>query len=251
MVYFAGMKKTILTAGKDMPSAGDFADGLAAAGYNVVVAGSAEADVSAESSGSIASVSWNRPSSISARSIVLQAENLFGTVDETVLYFDAGIYSSQFTVFSPEECTRSLDTMVSGYEYLTMEMITRLEQRKNTGKLIFLLKRHPTMEEVLHSAALRSSTASPAGPFVSAAQAAFASFAENTAALAGDKSNVTVVLVSCDANNETAAKDRTLASWLAGYLAAIDNLKNKPGAKQAINWIKAGAKGPGLLALFR
>ncbi|HAH60865.1 MAG TPA: hypothetical protein DCL73_02060 [Treponema sp.] len=251
MVYSVRMKKIILIAGKDMPAGRDFADGMAAAGYNVVVAGGAETEGSAGTSGSVAVASWNRPSSISARSLVLHAENLFGAVNETVLYFDAEEYASQFTVFSPEECTRALDTMISGYEYLSMETITRLEQRKNAGKLVFLLKRHPAMEEVLHSAALRSSTVSPAGPFVSAAQAAFASFAENVAALTGDRPNVTVVLVSCDANNETAAKDGSLSSWLAGYLSSVDNLKNKPGARQAINWIKAGAKGPGLLSRFR
>jgi NAD(P)-dependent dehydrogenase (short-subunit alcohol dehydrogenase family) len=250
MVYYSDMKKTILIAGKNLPAGGNFADGMVTAGYNVVVTGSPETEVAADNSG-CAVAAWNRPSSISARSLVLQAENLFGTVNETVLYFDADIYASQFTVFSPEECTRALDTMISGYEYLAMETINRLEQRKNAGRLIFLLKRHPSMEETLHSAVLRSNTASPAGPFVSAAQAAFTSFAENVAALAGDKPNVTVVLVSCEANNETGANDSILSAWLAGYLASMDNLKNKPGAKQAINWIKAGARGSGLLSLFR
>jgi hypothetical protein len=245
------MKKTILIAGKDLPSGGNFTEGMANAGYNVVVTGNPETDGGSGLSESVAAASWNRPSSISARSLVLQAENLFGSVNETVLYFDADAYASQFPVFSPEECTRSEDTMISGYQYLAMATISRLEQRKSSGKLVFLLKRHPTMEEVLHSPAVRNSTASPAGPFVGAAQAAFAAFAENVAALAGDKPNLTVVLVSCDANNETAAKDENLAAWLAVYLSAVDNLKNKPGARQAINWVKAGSKGPGLLSLFR
>ncbi|MFA6856791.1 MAG: hypothetical protein WCR31_06230 [Treponema sp.] len=244
------MKKTILIAGKDFPSGGDFASGLAGAGYNVVVTGSTEAENIPNSAGNISVVTWNRPSSISARSLIIEAENLFGCVNESVLYFDAGSYASQFTVFSPEECTRAFDTMILGYEYLAMETIIRLEQRKRNGKLIFLLKHHPSMEEALHSSVLRSNTASPAGPFVSAAQAAYAAFAENVAAFVGDRPNVTVLLISCDMNNETAAKDGSLSLWLSGYLEAIDNLKNKPGAKQAVNWIKAGAKAPGFFSLF-
>lgn len=244
------MKKTILIAGKDFPSGGDFADGMAHAGYNVVITGRAEAGNESGSSGSIVVASWNRPSSISARSLVLSAENAFGFVNETVLYFDASAYASQFTVLSQEECTRSLDTMISGYEYLAMEMLNRFDQRKTNGKLVFLIKNHPTMEDVLRSSSLRSSTAVPAGPFVSAAQAAFISFAENIAALAGDKAGVTVVLVSCGEQNEIAAKDGSLALWLAGYLNSMDNLKSKTGAKHAVNWVKAGAKGFGFLSRF-
>jgi hypothetical protein len=244
------MKKTILIAGKDFPSGGDFADGMAHAGYNVVITGRAEAGNESGSSGSIVVASWNRPSSISARSLVLFAENAFGFVNETVLYFDASAYASQFTVLSPEECTRSLDTMISGYEYLAMETLARLDQRKAVGKLVFLIKSHPTMEGVLRSSSLRSSTAIPAGPFVSASQAAFVSFAENIAAFAGDKADVTVVLVSCGDQNDISAKDGSLALWLAGYLTSLDNLKSKTGAKQAVNWVKAGAKGFGFLSRF-
>ncbi|MCK9169801.1 MAG: hypothetical protein M0P01_05250 [Treponema sp.] len=244
------MKKTILIAGKDLPSGGDFASGMAGTGNNVIVANSTETGNAPDAAGKIAVVTWNRPSSISARSVIIAAENLFGCIDESVLYFDAGLYTSQFTVFSPEECTRALDTMILGYEYLAMETVIRLEQRKKNGKLVFLLKRHLSMEESLHSSALHNNTASPAGPFVSAAQAAYAAFAENVAAFAGDRPNVTVLLISCDMNNETAAKDDTLSLWLSEYLGAIDNLKNKPGARQAVNWIKAGTRSSGFFSLF-
>ena len=112
------------------------------------------------------------------------------------------------------------------------------------------------MADIIRSSALRSSTASPAGPFVSSAEAAFTAFAENIAAYAGDKQNVSVVLVSCDAQNEAAEKDGALASWLADYLAVLDGAKSKRSAKQSLAWIKAGSKAPislgqNLLSRFR
>ena len=242
------MDKTILVAGKDLPAGGDFADGMALAGYNVVVTGNSEADSASVSADSIVIASWNRPSSISARSLMLQAENAFTVIDEAVLYFDASVYVEQFTALSPEECTRAIDTMISGYEYLTMELLNRIEQRKARGKLIFIVKHHPSMAEVIRSSSLRSSTASPANPFVNSAEAAFVAFAENIAAFAGDKQNVTIVLITCDAQNEIASNDASLASWLAAYLADIDSAKHKMSAKQSLSWVKAGSKRMGLLA---
>ena len=217
------MEKTILIAGKDLPYGGDFADGMALAGYNVVVTGNPESDGAAVTAGDIVIASWNRPSSVSARSLVLQAENAFTVIDETVLYFDAAVYAQQFTALSPEECTRAIDTMISGYHYLTMEILSRIEQRKESGKLIYIVRHHPSMADVIRSSAIRSSTASAAGPFVSSAEAAF-----------------------------TAG---SLASWLADYLAVLDGIKRR-SAKQSLSWIKAGSKAPGslgqnLLSRFR
>ena len=255
-VIVSCMEKTILIAGKDLPYGGDFADGMALAGYNVVVTGNPESDGAAVTAGDIVIASWNRPSSVSARSLVLQAENAFTVIDETVLYFDAAVYAQQFTALSPEECTRAIDTMISGYHYLTMEILSRIEQRKESGKLIYIVRHHPSMADVIRSSAIRSSTASAAGPFVSSAEAAFTAFAENIAAYAGDKQNVSVVLVSCDVQNDAAEKDGSLASWLADYLAALDGAKSRRSAKQSLSWIKAGSKAPGslgqnLLSRFR
>ena len=92
-VIVSCMEKTILIAGKDLPYGGDFADGMALAGYNVVVTGNPESDGAAVTAGDIVIASWNKPSSVSARSLVLQAENAFTVIDETMLYFDAAVYA--------------------------------------------------------------------------------------------------------------------------------------------------------------
>ena len=145
------MEKTILIAGKDLPYGGDFADGMALAGYNVVVTGNPESDSASVTAGDIVIASGNRPSSVSARSLVLQAENAFTVIDETVLYFDAAVYAQQFTALSPEECTRAIDTMIAGYCYVTMEILNRIEQRKANGKLIYIVRHHPNMADVIRS----------------------------------------------------------------------------------------------------
>ncbi|MBR7064486.1 MAG: hypothetical protein IKI31_05010 [Treponema sp.] len=237
------MEKTILIAGKDLPFGSDLADGMALAGYNVIVTGNGEADRQSVSASNIVISSWNRPSSISSRSLMLNAETSFNFVDESILYFDTELYAQQFSLFSPEECTRAVDTMTIGYQYLSMEILTRLEQRNANGKIIFVVKEHPSMEEVLHSSSQKSS-AILAGPLVSSAKAAFISFAENVAAFVGDKPNVTVLLVCIEQKSEFYEKDSLLASWLSEYLSALDSMEHKPSARSAIKWIKAGAKPP-------
>ncbi|MBQ9630360.1 MAG: hypothetical protein IJR49_02105 [Treponema sp.] len=242
--------KTVLIAGKDLPFGSDIADGMALAGYNVIVTGNGETDRQSISASNIVISSWNRPSSISARSLMLQAETKFSQVDESILYFDAELYAQQFPTYSAEECTRAVDTMILGYQYLCMEILTRLEQRKVAGKIIFLVRDHLSMEEMIRSSSAKSGTVTPTGPLVSSAKSAFMAFAENTAALMGDKSYVTILLVSVDSKNELSSKDSSLAAWLSEYLSALDKMPNKLTAKQSLKWIKAGANPPQTLISF-
>ena len=86
---------------------------------------------------------------------------------------------------------------------------------------------------------------------MAAAEAAFANFAENVAVLSAADENLHVLLVSGDEGNEVMQKDSVFASWLNSYIDSCDNLKNKPGLKVAVNWVKAGAKNPGGFALFK
>nr|MBQ2234321.1 hypothetical protein [Treponema sp.] len=141
--------------------------------------------------------------------------------------------------------------MISGFQYLAIEALTRMEQHRYNGKIIFILKTHPTMSDTINSATLRNSTSAPANPFVAAAEAAFATFAENIIAYTTDKPNISVLLVTGDMQNETMQKDNNLATWLASYLDAYDSLKTKPSAKNSLTWIKAGAKNPGSFSLFK
>jgi NAD(P)-dependent dehydrogenase (short-subunit alcohol dehydrogenase family) len=242
------MEKTFLIAGKNFPAGGSFAEGMSRTGYNVAITGTPDSGHSSLSSKGITVLPWNNGSSVSARSLILETENVFGSIDAVILYFDASFFTVQFSSYTPEDVSRALDIMIAGYQYLAMEVLNRFEQKKNGGRLIFLLKTYPTMAEVLHSSALKNSTTGPSGPILAASQAAFGAYAENTAALAGDRDSSSVILFSCTAQNDIAEKDASLAAWLSNYLAVMEQLKTKPGVKQSTSWIKAGSKGPGLLS---
>ena len=77
-----------------------------------------------------------------------------------------------------------------------------------------------------------------------------ATFAENVAALYGDKENITILLVTGNSQSEIMKKDSTFASWLSNYIFQVDGLKRKIDAKHSAKWIKAGAKNPGAFPFF-
>lgn len=253
------MEKTMLIAGKEVPQGSDFASGAALKGRNVVVtANPPEKDGAVPvSENGYTSAVWNRSSPISARSLVLACENQFSSLDEAVLYFDEPLYASRNGRLTAEDCAFKLDEMTAGYQYLALEILSRFEQKKRgangvkAGKLVFLHKTNPSQSDAARSSSVRTQTEALSSPFVASAGAAFDAFAENLAALCAQRDDTLVVLVSFDAANETALRDNTLSSWLCGYLDAADELKSKPGAKQAVSWIKAGAKGPGGFSLFK
>lgn len=246
------MANTLLIAGKELPAANDFAGALSLAGYNVAI--TAQADGQAKKTGSLFTVPWNRSSAISARSVLLQTENEFETVDTAVLYFDGAVYAPQFAALSPEECSRSLDVMASGYEHLAIECTARFEQKRVQGRMIFIYRPHPTVADIVRGTT-NMSVVSPCGPFVAAAMASFRAFAENIAAFIGDRPNTDVYLVSCDdVRSEVYNKDSMLALWLNEYLAMTEKRPKRDKDKrshQAVQWVKAGSKGYGIFPFLR
>lgn len=125
---------------------------------------------------------WNRANPVSTRSIVLNAENELGSLDGAVLFFDTKSFNQHFTKFTAEELNRATDELILSYTYMTCELLKRFE-RKNHGKLFFVLQNMQTASDYLKSSS-REQVANPtfASPITSMAQAAFKTFAENTAA---------------------------------------------------------------------
>lgn len=250
------MNKNILIAGKDFPDSEDFAENLALGEFNIVAAGNisenlqenSQKNKSSTSSG-ISIAQWNRDSAISARSLIIQAETINGFTDNFILYFDAPYFTSKYASCSTDICARACDSMILGFQYLALEIVNRVQQHNSKAKLIFILKTNPTLNEVVHSSALKKMNVNPSNPIVSAAEAAFATFAENIAAQEIENKNLAVLLMTGDNQNETAESDSNLASWLKDYIKACDELK-KP-VSTSTNWIKAGAKSPGGFSLFK
>src|SRR5574344_552717 len=263
------MIKTMLVAGKDLPAGNKFADAVTFTGRNVVVTGSAsEIDVPSteeetdeetaqkiESAKVFSPVKWNRSSSLSARTLVLQTENDFDSMDEAVLFFDEEYYASLAAKMDAGECSRTCDELIAGFQYLTLEVFARFEKKRaggsNPGKIVFLLQEGPCMMDALRSPILRNGSTAIASPLVAAAAGAFVAFAENIAAVYGDMDYVNIVLVRGDHGIDAAKTDDVLAKWLGTYLDAVDELKNKLAAKKSIQWVKPGAKNPNGFSLFK
>lgn len=257
----------MLVAGKDLPAGSKFAEGASFASRSVMMTGVAvdipavQAEDGSESSQKelpvmgIASAEWNRASSLSARTLILQTENTYDKLDEVVLYFDEDYFASIAGKTEIGECAQTCDNLILGYQFLTLETLARFE-KKNAGgavpgKLVFLLKEGPCMIDALRSPTLRSGATSVATPLVASAAAAFTSFAENIAAVYGDMEYVNIVLVRGDKSNEFVKTDDALAKWLGTYLDAVDDLKSKLTAKKSMQWTKPGAKNPGGFSLFK
>lgn len=243
------MGKNVFIAGKELSAIADFAEGMVLGENNVAVA------VSEESEGNVSSgikvVKWNRGSGVGARSAVIQSETAVGFADNYILYYDSPYFASVFNGFSTENCAEACDILVSSFQFLALEIINRIKQRKEKSRLVFVLKAQPNFKDVILSPNIKAMVENPSNPFVAAGEAAFATFAENISIMAGDDDNLSVLLVSGDLQNEVMQKDSVFASWLNGYLNASDELKSKPSIKAIVNWVKAGSKNPGGFSLFR
>lgn len=239
------MKKTILIAGKNLPDGKKLAGAFSKSGRTVMVA--AETN-NMEESESI--IDWNRSSAVSARAVVLEAENRVKGLNEAVLYFDEDFLAKHQGKIDAEECSRNADEQIVSWQYLAFELLSRFEKtylaksgEAKPGKIVFLLKEGISGAESVKNPALRNGVNAVSGPLVSAAKAAFECFAESVAALYGDRESVNIVLAKAEAGSEIAATDETLGSWLSEYLDSVDELKSKLSAKKSISWVKAGAKG--------
>ena len=267
------MKKTVLIGGKDSPDGNDFAAGMVLKDRNVFITAKGEV---ASLAGGVTAVTWNKSSSISARSVILSCLNSASTIDEAILFFDEVFFAPKYA--APDEksgaqivfptgatqINRAFDEMILSYQFLASEIISRLSKKRSSSsssassaqtlrqcaKLIFILKSNTSESQAAANPGLRKSFVL-SNSLVASCAAAFRAFAENVAAALVESEYFLPVLVECDSANETAAKDSTLSSWLCDYIKAIDSLKKPLSAKQKVSWVKAGAKSPGGFSFFR
>lgn len=196
-----------------------FADAAKQVGNKVFIA-----DTEKEQAGAVA---WNKASPISARTVLLQAVAADGEIDRAVLVFDADAFDALYDKFNVENISRGMDDMISGFQYMTEELVNRYEKADQAGCwLTFVL----------------CSSTEKTGILTAAAEAAFEAFAEKVAEdYAGGQFKVT--LIRCD----KATKTET-ASWLNSYWDLAGAEKAASQAKTAVHWVKTGGKPPlGLL----
>ena len=208
------MNNTVLIAGGVSPINTYLADAAEKTDNKVLTADSSHAKGSA--------FSWNPASPISARSLILQAENTFESIGTVILPFDTDAYEDYYSKLSVESISKGIDNMVLGYFYVVSEIIARFE-KYGEGNLVFFYSDDPNKEKGILSAAAAS---------------AFCTLAKKTAMLYAGKP-AGIILVKSETNVSQEAAD-----WLFQYLLQPGAQKAAVNAKYASHWLKPGSKPP-------
>ena len=150
----------------------------------------------------------------------MESERYFKKIDEAILVFDSVAFHNHFQDISPMGCTKAIDNLISGYLFMTCELLQRFKREKS-GTLVFVLKEKKS--DMLNIP-------------LAMAQAAFTGLAEETAnssfSLPWD-----VLLVKIEEG-----EDAEIASW-------IFSLIDDPSKKTGTRWLKSLSKG-GLFGRF-
>lgn len=225
------MERSVLFAGKEYPDGRDFA--LAATSHNrtaLITVSEMPANLDeGRISDDLYPVLWNRSTSLSARSLLLQAENICGTLQEAVVIFDTSWYSATFPDMSPELCSRAVDAMVASYTYLVTELLSRFK-RKEGGTLVFVIKKSHVGEP--------GGFSKPVSVLAGMAEGAFKGLGESIATMHGQDSALRIALVTADFGTA----DSHFANWLFEVLDAPNSVVGRVDLKKGPQWFKMGAK---------
>lgn len=209
------MSNTVFLAGSTAEDMTCFAEAAKQAGNEVFTA-----DTEKEQAGAVA---WNKASPISARTVLLQAVAANGEIDRAVLLFDADAFDSRYEKLTVENISRGIDDMISGFQYMTEELLNRYAKDGQDGCWLTFVDCASTEKT---------------GILTAAAEAAFQAFAEKTAeSYAGASCKVTLVRCDKTTKNET-------AGWLNAYWGLSGAEKAASQVKTATHWVKTGGKPP-------
>lgn len=198
---------------------------------------------------------WNRASPISSRTLLIQAQTTLGSLDTAVLFFDTTEYNTIFDDVSIEEASKVADQLILGFQYFTLEFVNRVTQKEIPARLIFILRSFPSLSEIDHSTALKKQFTAgsliPSSLFVSTAQSAFESFAQNISTFLLNNQFLSTLLITGDESNDVIKDDSSLADWLLDYIRTVEAAKNARGAIKSTFWVKAGSKPSSGFSLFK
>ena len=235
----------ILVVGKDLPESENLIKSFELQGHKIFATANSEIPVENDN---IFTFSWNKASSISAKTLLIQAEAKLVQLERVLIVFDSQAYAKKYESEKIEDCTQAVENMISGYIYFCQTLLTRLSQKNKKVSVGFYLKSVPSKSEILSA---KTITQTPCTNNVAIAQGAFKVMAENFCVSLCELSDVSVFLCYSEPGNELYSNDRDTGSWLLSYFEALEKLKHKPSSKQALSWIKTGGKMPGTFALFK
>lgn len=208
------MKNTVLIAGGVSPLNTCLSEAAEKTDNKVLVADSSHSKNSA--------FSWNPASPISARSLLLQAENTFESIGTVILPFDTDSYEDYYSKLNVETISKGIDNMVLGYFYIVSEIVSRFE-KYGEGNIVFFYSDDAGKEK---------------GVLAAAAASAFCTLAKKTASFYAGKP-AGIVLVKNETNTFQEAAD-----WLFQYLMQPGAQKAAVNSKYASHWLKPGSKPP-------
>jgi NAD(P)-dependent dehydrogenase (short-subunit alcohol dehydrogenase family) len=159
------MPKTVLITGKPCRLASELVREMLAEGHAVIATAQAT-DVSSGEDGldeNLHYVRWNSRSPLSTRSVVMEAVNAYGGLDEAFLvYAPEGIYSP-FHETSSATFEETVDRLVKSYLFMSKEVLSFFQRREGGS-----------MNMVLHDA-----TGEFAGPLDASLRGSFQSLADS------------------------------------------------------------------------
>ena len=241
------MPNTLLI-GKDLPSCLEMAEALSASGRKVFTPAKSSTELTKFESENIFACTWNKSSAVSTHAMLINAETTLQNIDEVIFYFDSNYFCTQFETDRTEEISAGTDTMFTSFLFASNELIKRMDQKQGKILVSFFVKEYPSKAEI---AASKTAGTVPAASIISAAQAGFASIAEDFASLTESRSFLSVLLAKCPYSNELYKSEKLLADWLASSMDSIHNAKNHQNVKQALCWNKADSKVQTGFSLFK
>lgn len=237
----------ILVVGKDLPESENLIKSFELQGHKIFASTGSDLSTSVESD-NIFTFSWNKASSISAKTLLIQAEAKLIQIDRVLIVFDGPYYAKRFESERIEDCTQAVENMVSGYVYFCQTLLNRLSQKSKNIIVSFYLKSAATKADIVTA---KGVTQAPCTNNVAVAQAAFKALAENTAAAMSEFQEISIFLCQAEPGNELYSNDRETGNWINTCFDSIEKMRNKPSAKQALTWVKTGGKLPGGFSLFK
>lgn len=215
------MSTSILVGDIALPFAESLEGTLISRGVQVIpVAGIGNGPAPAsERSGS--PIAWNRPSPLSARTVLTDAFNRSASLDTAVLSFgdipSGGESAAAATADSPADTVRLMDEWIRGYALLAAELYRRFLLRKR-GRIVFVLSPVPAGAPLA----------------LQIAEAAFGRLAEEIAARIANHGDpqIQALLVRLETQGGPADLE-----WLASMLEQPSF--PRPGTR----WIKSGSRG--------
>lgn len=171
----------------------------------------------------VAAIPWNRTSLLSSRTVLLEFRNIYVSLDQAVLVFDAPVFAGSVPGRDRLDVVRIADEYIKGYMLLAGELASDFTRQKK-GRLVFVVRSQ--VAPALSGAVPNAAIAAAGGAFIALAEAIAAEFS------AAANPALQTLLVTLDNGGDTES-----LAWLTEQLEQPAVIRNHT------RWVKAGSRG--------